>query len=120
MTKFFTKPKAHVNGTKLQDTSVPGPSSLQSDFERVFKPFALGKDKTLAPQNWFHDQRMLRRRASKLGAGIEVIVLDSEDEHDSEMIERQPTEEELKVMTPLGMSSALFTSAFITPCCQVV
>lgn len=118
MTKFFAKPKAHVNGTKVQDTTVPGPSSIQSDFERIFKPFALGKDKTLAPQNWFRNQRMLRRRASKLRSGIEVIVLDSEeDERDVEMIERQPTEEELKSMTPLGISSALSTpSAFITPC----
>jgi hypothetical protein len=87
MTKFFTKPKAHVNGTKLQEAAVPGPSSLQSDFERVFKPFALGKDKTLAPQNWFHDQKMRRRRTSKLKSKVEVIVLDSEDECDVETIE---------------------------------
>lgn len=117
MTKFFTKPKAHVNGTKLQDATVPGPSSLQSDFERLFKPFALGKDKTLAPQNWFHDQRTRRRRASKLGSQTEVIVLDSEDERDVEMLERQPTEEELNAMTPLGIFSVLFTSALFTTYC---
>jgi chromatin assembly factor 1 subunit A len=115
MTKFFIKPKAHVNGSKPQDAAVPGPSTLQSDFERVFKPFVLGKDKTLAPQNWFHDQKLRRRRTAKVGSKTEAIVLDSEDERDVEMVEPQPTEEELKAMTPLSASNLLFTaSVFIT------
>jgi chromatin assembly factor 1 subunit A len=88
---------------------------LQSEFERVFKAFALGKDKTLAPQNWFHDQRLRRRRASKQRSKTEVIVLDSDEEQDVKMAGPQPTEDELKAMTPLSKSSVLFTAlSFIT------
>ena len=90
------------------------PSNSQSDFERVFRSFTLGKDKTLAPQNWFHDQKLRRRRLSKLGAKTEVIVLDSEDESDIQKAEPQRTEEELGSMTPLSMFTGVFgASAFI-------
>lgn len=87
---------------KIQEAAVPGPSVSQSDFERVFKPFALGKDKILAPKNWFHDRKSRRRRASE---ARDVIVLDGEEELDDDikMVELQPTEEELQAMSPLCM-----------------
>jgi chromatin assembly factor 1 subunit A len=89
MTKFFSKPRAPVNGSNLQNSKFAGPSTIQSDFERVFKPFVLGKDKILAPQNWFHDQRRRRRRAVEaLDNG--AIVIESEDECDAKM--SRPTE----------------------------
>ena len=98
----------------VQEAAFPGPSVSQSDFERVFRPFALGKDKILAPKNWFHDRRSRRRRKSK---PRDVIVLDSEEELDDDirMAEPQPTEEELQAMSSLCMSFILSSApAFIT------
>lgn len=86
-------------GLNRQENRVAGPSKIQSDFERVFKPFVLGKDKVLAPQNWFHDQRKRRRRAVEvLDNG--AIIIGSEDERDMNMSEPQPTEEEICAMSP--------------------
>jgi len=84
MTKFFSKPRAPVNGSNLHHSKSAGPSKIQSDFERVFKPFVLGKDKVLAPQNWFHDQRRRRRRAVE-ASDNGAMVIESEDESDAKM-----------------------------------
>jgi hypothetical protein len=40
----------------------------------------------------------------------QVTVLDSDKEHDVKMAGPQPTEDDLKAMTPLNMSDVLFTT----------
>ena len=104
MAKFFSKPKTSISGRKPQVNAVAGPSKIQTDFERVFKPFALGKDKVLAPQNWFQAQKKhVRRTAVAQTSNREVIVLESEDESDVVMTEHQATEKDLESMTSRGM-----------------
>ncbi|KAF9533495.1 hypothetical protein CPB83DRAFT_880065 [Crepidotus variabilis] len=101
MAKFFNKPKAAAPTVRIQQPmAVAGPSKVQSDFERTFKPFVLGKDKVLAPQNWFKAERKRRRRIAAQGTSKTIIVVDSEDEHDVEMIDTYPSHEELSSMTP--------------------
>ena len=101
MAKFFAKPKAPAATSKMQETAVAGPSKLQSDFNKVFKPFVLQKDKVMAPQNWFIAERKRRRRESKRDPNYGIIVIDSEDDPDIEMQDPQPTEE-LRAMNPQG------------------
>jgi len=102
MARFFAKPKAPAATSKMQETAVAGPSKLQSDFNKVFKPFVLQKDKVMAPQNWFIAERKRRRRESKRDPNYGIIVIDSEDDPDIEMQDPQPTEEELRAMNPQG------------------
>ena len=108
MAKFFSKPKASISGRKPQVNAVAGPSKIQTDFERVFKPFALGRDKVLAPQNWFQAQKKHARRAAVAqGSDREVIVLESEDESDVVMTENYPSEKDLESMTSQGILDVL-------------
>jgi len=105
LAKFLSKPKAPVSGRKPQANAIAGPSKIQTDFERIFKPFALGKDKVLAPQNWFQVQKKQARRAANAQrSNREVIILESEDESDIVMTEHQPSEKDLESMTSQGMS----------------
>ncbi|KAF8968365.1 hypothetical protein BDZ97DRAFT_431832 [Flammula alnicola] len=101
MAKFFSKPtKTPSRPTKAQDSAVAGPSRIQSEFEKTFKPFVLQKDKALAPSNWFLAEKKRKRRAALQTPGKEVIVLDSDDEQvDVEMQEPEPTEEELGMLS---------------------
>ncbi|KAJ3508632.1 hypothetical protein NLJ89_g5647 [Agrocybe chaxingu] len=110
MAKFFSKPTRSTSAAKKLDTVVAGPSKVQSDFERVFKPFVLQKDKVLAPQNWFLAEKNRRRTALPSAPKTEVIVVDSDDEPDVEMQDPQPTEQELAAMSPQEHLSAILSS----------
>jgi len=111
MAKFFTKPKSPVKSANDQTSAVAGPSKMQSEFEKVFKPFVLQKDKVLAPANWFREEKKRKRRTKSLAPGTEVIVLDdSDDESDIEMLEPQLSEQELGSMSNQGLKDMkLFT-----------
>ncbi|TDL27563.1 hypothetical protein BD410DRAFT_740732 [Rickenella mellea] len=83
MSAFFAKPKAagHASRTPSISGSIPAPvaSSSQTDFERTFKEFVVKKDSSIAPINWFADQKKAK----------EVIVLDRDENtmvesHDAE------------------------------------
>lgn len=112
MAKFFSKPiKPTLLPVTVQESAIAGPSRLQSDFERMFKPFVLQKDKTLAPINWFAvDKKRKRRGASQTPNKKEVIILDSDEEDsDIEMLEPTPTEEDLASLSPQGMLEFLIS-----------
>ncbi|KAF8162912.1 hypothetical protein B0H34DRAFT_299811 [Crassisporium funariophilum] len=100
MAKFFAKPKVSSRLTPtINESAVAGPSRIQSDFEKVFKPFVLHKDKTIAPVNWFVDAKKRKRRATSHLRGAEMIVIDSDEEADDiEMHDAQPTEQKLRGM----------------------
>ncbi|KAH9952186.1 hypothetical protein B0H21DRAFT_17436 [Amylocystis lapponica] len=86
MASFFGKSKAPAmrrSASVTNDSSVAGPSTVQSDFEKTFKPFAVKKDAILAPINWFHHVKKHNHVEHRKG-GVEVIVLDVEDEVDQE------------------------------------
>lgn len=99
MTRFFAKPKA----SSPAKVAVAGPSKLQTDFERTFKPFVLGKNKVLAPTNWFLAAK--RRKTSSHSNRTEVILIDSDDKVEDDMMEEAPSSEELNNMSPQGLFS---------------
>ncbi|KAF8810148.1 hypothetical protein BYT27DRAFT_7240947 [Phlegmacium glaucopus] len=95
MAKFFAKPKASSPAEVA--VAVAGPSKLQSDFERTFKPFVLQKDKVLAPVNWF----LVAKRRRKPSYQTDVIIIDNDEEVEDVKMQMQdtPTSEELINMT---------------------
>jgi chromatin assembly factor 1 subunit A len=68
--KFFTKRQPFKSET-LSTSSGGGASEetsiTQSDFDRVFRPFVLKKNMTVAPINWFAKRRK------------DMIIIDAED-----------------------------------------
>ncbi|KAF9476322.1 hypothetical protein BDN70DRAFT_882568 [Pholiota conissans] len=112
MAKFFVKPAKPSRPTDVQQSAVAGPSRIQSDFEKTFKPFVLQKDKTLAPLNWFQaDKKRKRRAALQTPNKKEIIVIDSEEDFsDIEMLELQPTEAQLSSMSPQARLKDILSS----------
>ena len=104
MAKFFTKPKAS------SPAAVAGPSKLQTEFERTFKPFVLGKDKVLAPSNWFLAAK--RRKTSSNSNRTEVILIDGDDEVEDIKMQDVLSSEELNNMSSQGMFSRFWLARF--------
>lgn len=105
MAKFFSKPKSPSRTTKpskQQESAVAGPSRIQSDFEKVFKPFVLQKDKVMAPTNWFLAEKKRKRRAALSTGNQEVVVLDSDEEMEVEEQGPSSTEANLEVASNQG------------------
>lgn len=113
MAKFFGKPKASSPAA-----AVAGPSKLQTDFERTFKPFVLGKDKVLAPTNWFLAAK--RRKTSSNSNRTEVIVIDSDDKVEDVKMQDVPSSEELNNMSPQGMFYRFYLAKFFMLDLQIV
>lgn len=103
MANFFSKPKVTIGSSrpKAQSPSIAGPSTSQSDFERVFKPFMRKKDSVMAPVNWFKESQEARR-AKVLDARDVIVIDDEETSNDVKMSEPQPSEAELSRMTAKG------------------
>lgn len=85
---FFGKTKtasstASTSSAKTGCTSVAGPSVIQSDFQRTFKPFVLKKDAEMAPYNWFRQSFKGKEKVFD-----NVIVLDGDDE-----VKQEPTDD---------------------------
>ena len=54
MANFFGKTKPHNQALPAKDSNqAAGPSSIENDFQKTFKPFVLKKDAELALHNWF-------------------------------------------------------------------
>lgn len=102
MAKFFAKPNPAMKPAKVQASAVAGPSRIQTDFEKAFKPFTLQKDRVLAPTNWFLAEKKRKRKSASAATDKEVIVLDSDEEVDIEMTDSQPTEEQLASKSAQG------------------
>ena len=112
--KFFAKPKA----SSPAKVAVAGPSKLQTDFERTFKPFVLGKNKVLAPTNWFLAAKS--RKASGHPNRTEVILIDSDDQVEVDTMQDVPSNEELYNMSPHGMFSWFCLAKFFMLDLQIV
>ncbi|KAI0781133.1 hypothetical protein BD413DRAFT_21920 [Trametes elegans] len=89
MANFFGKTKSAANPNA--SPSKAGPSSegahgspapvvMQSDFERVFRPFALKKGADLAPINWFRESKARRQRRQTTRIEVDVIVIEDDEE----------------------------------------
>ena len=113
MTKFFAKPKA----SSPAKVAVAGPSKLQTDFERTFKPFVLGKNKALAPTNWF---LAAKRKTSSHSNRTEVTLIDSDDEVEVDKMPDVPSSEELNNMSPQGIFSRFCLAKFFILDLQIV
>lgn len=77
MANFFSKPKASSISTSKGNEPSAGPSRVQTDFEKTFRPFALKRGSTLAPYNWFTTSK--KRKGKEVVSG-HVIVIDSDHE----------------------------------------
>ncbi|KAJ3506634.1 hypothetical protein NMY22_g17184 [Coprinellus aureogranulatus] len=100
MANFFSKPKVTIGPSrpKAQSPSAAGPSTSQSDFERIFKPFRPKKDSVVAPINWFKESRKAKRANGSNDRDI-IVIDDDETASDVTMSEPQPSEEELSRMS---------------------
>ena len=114
MAKFFAKPKA----SSPANVAVAGPSKLQTDFERTFKPFVLGKNKVLAPANWFLAEK--RRKTSSHSNRTEAILIDSDDKVEDDKMPDVPSCEELNNMSPQGIFSHFCFAKFFMLDLQIV
>ena len=110
MAKFFAKPKASSHSAPA-NVAVAGPSKLQSDFERTFKPFVLQKDKVLAPANWFLAAK--RRKTSRHSNQTDVILVESDDEVEDVRMQDVHTSSDLDKMTSQGIFSHLFPDIYL-------
>lgn len=79
MANFFGKPKVptHVPSQEA-DSVVAGPSRIQSEFQKTFKPFVIKKDTQLAPINWFSESKKRMGGLSTVRIEGDVIVIDEE------------------------------------------
>jgi len=99
MANFFkTKPAAFTS--KVTPSSPAGPSNQQSDFEKTFRPYILGKDKTVAPINHFISAK--RRQKSRQTSGDVIVIDEDTDQDDVHVVERKLSEMELESMSPHG------------------
>ncbi|KIJ17461.1 hypothetical protein PAXINDRAFT_175905 [Paxillus involutus ATCC 200175] len=75
MASFFGKPKPSTCDSPTKESNAAaGPSAVESEFQRTFKPFVLKKDAELAPYNWF-----LKSRKRTTGVThAEAIVVDDD------------------------------------------
>ena len=88
MGNFFGKAKASSTTTSPSKGLTPSTSNTLSEFDKVFRTFALKNDAELVPINWIQDAKRRKRNAD-----VEVIVVDEDDagDHDVEMNEPEPT-----------------------------
>ncbi|OBZ75701.1 hypothetical protein A0H81_04511 [Grifola frondosa] len=94
MANFFGKarPQAPVRSSsaaKDPDPSVAGPSSVQSEFQKAFKPFVVKKDAELAPINWFRDARTQTAKGKYRTDGNVIIIDDEEVRNAPEDVQMQ-------------------------------
>ncbi|KAF9227860.1 hypothetical protein BS17DRAFT_877944 [Gyrodon lividus] len=75
MINFFGKGKPSVHDLPTKElNAVSGPSMVESEFQRTFKPFVAKKDADLAPYNWFLESK--KRMTGVTHA--EAIVVDDD------------------------------------------
>ncbi|KAK7466897.1 hypothetical protein VKT23_003961 [Stygiomarasmius scandens] len=89
MANFFSKPKA---STAAPNKAVAGPSSELSEFQKTFRPFIVKKDAQLAPINSFRTRPKRPKRRVASGSKHDVIIVDDEDESDTNFSKCSPRE----------------------------
>ncbi|KAF9466308.1 hypothetical protein BDZ94DRAFT_1319571 [Collybia nuda] len=88
MANFLAKPQHSARiESKEKDIAVAGSSTIQSEFDKSFKPFILKKDTRLAPINHFLKLKDLGKSpiAARVDNGIIIIDDDDIPENDVEM-----------------------------------
>lgn len=110
MANFFSKPKAPAASTSKGNESSPGPSHVQTDFERTFKPFALKRGSTLAPYNRFTASKKRKGKEVATGNDTGVIIVDSDHEVEKDgdivMSDTPKNTVEISAMSTKGMFSS--------------
>ncbi|KIK06499.1 hypothetical protein K443DRAFT_674158 [Laccaria amethystina LaAM-08-1] len=109
MANFFAKPKAFTSSRASSnevELAIAGPSQVQSEFSKSFKPFVLKKDATLAPINWFLKDGKQRRRHVSSAHANEVITIDCDDGDEERIIVNMQDCQSTKGQTDLGTMSA--------------
>ncbi|KAG9318534.1 chromatin assembly factor 1 subunit A-domain-containing protein [Chiua virens] len=98
MANFFGKVKPSVPDSPSKDSNASAGPSVDSEFQRTFKPFVLKKDAELAPYNWFLDGK---RGSCDHMTGVtqeEAIVVD--DETPSRVPNHEMSSDMMVVSTP--------------------
>lgn len=90
MANFFAKapkaksaiPSRSTSLTKEADPNAAGPSNIQSDYVKAFKPFTIKRDVEIAPINSFYQRQKGKkfRETQNLASGAVVIVIDDDEE----------------------------------------
>lgn len=85
MANFFGKAKAPsatrtTSAHKDVNSSVAGPSTIEFDFERTFKPFVVKKDAKLASLNWFKHPGKSSTKGKERVEGNVIVIDDFDDE----------------------------------------
>jgi len=109
MANFFAKPKASTSSrapSNEVELAIAGPSQVQSEFSKSFKPFVLKKDATLAPINWFLKNGKQRRRHVSSAHANEVITIDCDDGDEERIIVGMQDCQSTKGQADLGTMSA--------------
>lgn len=114
MANFFSKPKASAASAPKEGESCAGPSRIQNDFERTFKPFVLRKGSVLAPQNWFEvsKKRKGKEVANDDESGPVIIDLDHEDGKDSDDVVMQDPQDAQQSLADVGRMTAQGTLSY--------
>jgi chromatin assembly factor 1 subunit A len=105
MASFFGKGKAARTSPPSESALPAGP--CQTEFEKMFKTFALKKDADLAPINWFVDEKNKRKNKRKklaLHNEREVIVIDDEGDEDIQMESPEDVEPDISQMNAKGLA----------------
>ncbi|KAH9854026.1 hypothetical protein C2E23DRAFT_819256 [Lenzites betulinus] len=105
MANFFGKAKPAASSSASPSKSntaregangSPAPVTVQTDYQRAFRPFALKKDAELAPVNWFRESKRQERRRQRHRSQGDIIVLDDDEDdnadEDVEMADAQDVE----------------------------
>lgn len=102
MANFFGKAKPHDQASPTKDLNqAAGPSSIENDFQKTFKPFVLKKDAELAPYNWFLETK--KRKPTILqesGATHDDAIIIDEDVNSK----CEPTEAQTGMLPPNGLA----------------
>ena len=84
MANFFGKARISNNDSPSKDMNTSaGPSCIESDFQKTFKPFVLKKDAELASLNYFANTRRSNARKLHISRGNIIVIDDNEDEDES-------------------------------------
>lgn len=78
MVNFFGKAKPSVRDSPTKDLNASAGPLVDSEFQRIFKPFVLKKDAELAPYNWFLEGRRIPRNQMTGVTHEEAIVVDND------------------------------------------
>jgi chromatin assembly factor 1 subunit A len=114
MANFFGKAKGGLRTSPAKDSSdvVVQFSSSRSEFEKIFKPFVLKKDSTLAPVNWFSEKKGKGRNLIESGnSDRDTIIIDDGDDlvkgEDVEMLGARETDGSLSGVDVKGSYASL-------------